>query len=128
MWCATAVMTSITSSQGGRKFYEVPKDPSGRVPSQGPQEGADDPSQLASYVRGQILGRDTGFEGPFGKRRITYCDYVASGRSLKFVEDYLMEQVLPHYGNTHTTTSVTSTQTTLFRHEARDIVRCVPKQ
>ncbi|KAH9373373.1 hypothetical protein HPB48_018426 [Haemaphysalis longicornis] len=30
------------------------------------------------------------------------------------------------YGNTHTTTSVTALQTTLFRHEARDIVRaCV---
>ena len=27
------------------------------------------------------------------------------------------------YGNTHTTTSVTSLQTTLYRHEARDIVR-----
>ena len=32
-------------------------------------------------------------------------------------------EVLPLYGNTHTTTSVTSLQTTLFRHEARDIFR-----
>ena len=32
-------------------------------------------------------------------------------------------QVLPMYGNTHTTTSVTSLQSTLYRHEARDIVR-----
>ena len=32
-------------------------------------------------------------------------------------------EVLPFYGNTHTTTSVTSLQTTLFRHEARDIFR-----
>ena len=31
--------------------------------------------------------------------------------------------MLPFYGNTHTTTSVTSLQTTLFRHEARDIFR-----
>ena len=35
----------------------------------------------------------------------------------------LWTQVLPVYGNTHTTTSVTSLQTTLYRHEARDIVR-----
>ena len=34
-----------------------------------------------------------------------------------------MQEVLPVYGNTHTTTSVTSLQTTLFRHEARDIIR-----
>ena len=35
------------------------------------------------------------------------------------IEDYIRKQVLPLYGNTHTTTTVTSLQTTLFRHEAR---------
>ena len=40
-------------------------------------------------------------------------------RSLTFIEDYIRGQVLPHYGNTHTTTTVTSLQTTLYRHEAR---------
>lgn len=40
-------------------------------------------------------------------------------RSLTFIEDYIRRQVLPHYGNTHTTTTVTSLQTTLYRHEAR---------
>ena len=63
------------------------------------------------------------FKGPFGQRKITYCDYIASGRSLKFIEDFISDEVLPHYGNTHTTTSVTSLQTTLYRHEARDILR-----
>ena len=32
-------------------------------------------------------------------------------------------EVLPVYGNTHTTTSVTALQSTLYRHEARDLVR-----
>lgn len=36
---------------------------------------------------------------------------------------FVRSEVLPFYGNTHTTTSVTSLQTTLFRHEARDIFR-----
>ena len=31
--------------------------------------------------------------------------------------------MLPLYGNTHTTTSATSLQTTLFRDEAREIIR-----
>ena len=44
---------------------------------------------------------------------------VSCFRSLTFIEDYIREQVLPHYGNTHTTTTVTSLQTTLYRHEAR---------
>ncbi len=33
--------------------------------------------------------------------------------------------MLPFYGNTHTTTTVTALQTTLYRHEARDIIRSV---
>ncbi|KAK7474251.1 hypothetical protein BaRGS_00034494, partial [Batillaria attramentaria] len=52
-----------------------------------------------------------------------YLDYIASGRALSFLEDFIRDEVLPEYGNTHTTTSVTSLQTTLFRHEARDIIR-----
>ncbi|XP_067949902.1 uncharacterized protein [Watersipora subatra] len=57
---------------------------------------------------------------------VLYADYVASGRSLKFLEDYIAKEVLPAYGNTHTTTSVTGFQSTLYRHEARSIVRdCV---
>jgi len=33
------------------------------------------------------------------------------------------QQILPYYGNTHTTSTVTSLQSTLFRHEARDLIR-----
>ncbi len=40
-------------------------------------------------------------------------------RSLEMIEEYIRKQVLPLYGNTHTTTTVTSLQTTLYRHEAR---------
>ncbi|KAE9540014.1 hypothetical protein AGLY_005266 [Aphis glycines] len=54
---------------------------------------------------------------------VVYCDYAASGKSLQFIEDYILKEVLPVYGNTHTTTNVTSLQSTLYRHEARDIVR-----
>lgn len=46
---------------------------------------------------------------------VVYCDYTASGRSLQFIEDYILKEVLPLYGNTHTTTTITSMQSTLFR-------------
>ena len=40
-------------------------------------------------------------------------------RPLSFIEDYIRTEVMPCYGNTHTTTSITSRQTTFFREEAR---------
>ncbi|KAL1110422.1 hypothetical protein AAG570_007953, partial [Ranatra chinensis] len=54
---------------------------------------------------------------------VVYCDYTASARALKFIEEYITNEVLPYYGNTHTTTTITSMQSTLFRQEARDIIR-----
>lgn len=54
---------------------------------------------------------------------MVYCDYTASGRALEFLEDFIQREVLPRYGNTHTKTTLTSLQTTLYRDEARDIVR-----
>ena len=47
-------------------------------------------------------------------------------RSLKFIEEYITREVLPSYGNTHTTTSFTSRQSTHFREEARySHVQCI---
>nr|CAD7605906.1 unnamed protein product [Timema genevievae] len=54
---------------------------------------------------------------------VVYCDYTASGRSLQFIEDYILREVLPCYGNTHTTTSITSLQSTLYSLEMRYLRR-----
>ncbi len=43
----------------------------------------------------------------------------SSLRPLSFIEEYLRDEVMPSYGNTHTTTSITSRQTTYYREEAR---------
>ena len=53
------------------------------------------------YLRRQIVGIDSAFDTPFGRRLMVYCDYTASGRCLVFVERYL--QTLQRvYANTHT--------------------------
>ncbi|KAF3421132.1 hypothetical protein E2986_02676 [Frieseomelitta varia] len=54
---------------------------------------------------------------------VVYCDYTASGRSLQFLEEYVAKDVLPYLGDTRASTSICSLQSSLFRHEARDIVR-----
>lgn len=82
--------------------------------------GMDD---LVGVIRDSIIGRNTAVETPFGLKRLTYADYTASGRSLEFIEDYIRNNVLPMYANTHTETSGTGLQTTRFREEARAIIR-----
>jgi selenocysteine lyase/cysteine desulfurase len=78
---------------------------------------------LVEMIRESVVGKDTAVETPFGLRRVTYADYTASGRSLSFIEDYIRNQVLPLYANTHTETSGTGLQTTQFREDARGIIR-----
>lgn len=51
-----------------------------------------------------------------------YADWVASSRPITFIEDYVREEVMPTYANTHTTSSAFGHQTSLFREEARMII------
>ncbi|XP_039262211.2 uncharacterized protein LOC120338299 [Styela clava] len=82
-----------------------------------------DKENLLKFIEKDIIGRDAIFDGPFGPRKVLYCDYVASGKALHSIENFMMKQVSPMYANTHTTTTVTSSQTTSFRKEAKEIIR-----
>jgi selenocysteine lyase/cysteine desulfurase len=79
--------------------------------------------ELIELIRSSVIGEDEAVEGPFGRRRVTYADYTASGRSVSFIEDFIRDAVLPLYANTHSESSGTGRQTTRFREDARRIVR-----
>ncbi|MDB4959554.1 MAG: Cysteine desulfurase [Myxococcales bacterium] len=79
-------------------------------------------TRLIETIRASIIGDDHALEGPYGLRRVTYADYTASGRSLTFIEEFILDEVMPLYANTHTETSGTGRQTTQFRQDARDII------
>ena len=82
-----------------------------------------DKDALLRLVRDSVIGEDHVMQTPYGARRVTYADYTASGRALSFIEEFIRDQVLPSYANTHTESSGTGLQTTRLREDARAIIR-----
>lgn len=83
-------------------------------------------TQLEQYFqqfRKNIIGIDQEFESPFGKQKIVYTDWTASGRLYRPIEEKMMNQFGPFVANTHTETSITGTAMTMAYHEARHIIK-----
>ncbi|XP_059431502.1 uncharacterized protein LOC132165005 [Corylus avellana] len=81
------------------------------------------PEEKLSWVRSQIIGGEAEIDSPSGKRRLTYADHTATGRSLLYIENFITHNVLPFYGNTHTCDSYVGDRTTKLVHEASNYIK-----
>ena len=70
-----------------------------------------------------LIGHHAIISGPLGNRPLLYADYVASGRALRQIEDFVLTELLPFYANSHTEASYVGGFMTNLRREARDILR-----
>lgn len=75
------------------------------------------------FLRQSVIGENWPVHTPFGIKPLVYADHTASGRCLSLIEQFIQEQVMPYYGNTHTETSQTGRQTTFLREQSRRIIR-----
>ena len=73
-------------------------------------------------VRNAIIGQNFVFQTPYGNRLLLYVDYTASGRSIKFIEQFLIK-IQREYANTHTEDAVTGRHMTKILHQAEVLIK-----
>ena len=66
-----------------------------------------------------LIGEGVMIPGLNGDVPLVYADYVASGRAMRQVEDFIAEKVLPFYANSHTEASYCGQYVTRLRRAAR---------
>ena len=79
--------------------------------------------QYFQQFRKNIIGIDQEFVSPFGRKKIIYTDWTASGRLYRPIEEKLMNAFGPFVANTHTETTVSGTAMTKAYHHARNIIK-----
>lgn len=73
-------------------------------------------------LRDGVIGEGRMIPGPDGAKPLLYADYIASGRALRQVEDFILDEVLPFYANSHTEGSFCGGFSTRLREAARALI------
>lgn len=83
-------------------------------------------SSLEKYFkkfRKNIVGVDQKFRSPYGKKKIIYGDWIASGRLYHPIENKITNKLGPFVGNTHTETSETGIRMTHAYHRSHQLIK-----
>jgi selenocysteine lyase/cysteine desulfurase len=83
------------------------------------------PDHLEEYFqsfRSQVIGINQEFDSPYGKKKIIYADWVASGRLYRPIEQKISEVFGPFMANTHTESNITSLMMTGIYKQSKKII------
>jgi len=83
-------------------------------------------SELEQYFkafRDNIIGIDLEFDSPYGKQKMIYTDWTASGRLYGPIEQKMINDFGPYVANTHTETTESGTAMTIAYHKAKHIIK-----
>lgn len=79
--------------------------------------------QYFKPFKNNTIGENTTYETPYGKKKIVYADWLASGRLYAPIEKKIQEDFGPFVANTHTETSETGTRMTQSYHHAQHVIK-----
>lgn len=77
---------------------------------------------FSKFKENTIGGKHT-FESVYGKQKLLYADWVASGRLYAPIEDIMLNKVGPMIANTHSFSSQTGKASTFAYQQAREIIK-----
>ncbi|MFD1602850.1 aminotransferase class V-fold PLP-dependent enzyme [Flavobacterium artemisiae] len=76
-----------------------------------------------SEFRKNTIGVNHNFESVYGKQKLLYADWVASGRLYIPIEDVMLNKIGPMIANTHSFSSQTGKASTYAYQHAREIIK-----
>lgn len=76
-----------------------------------------------SPFRENVIGYHEEFNSPYGRKRIYYADWIASGRLYRPIEEKITNAFGPYVANTHTETNTTGTMMTKSYQHAHEYIK-----
>src|SRR3954451_20691761 len=84
------------------------------------------PETLEEYFqpfRSHVIGLNQEFDSPFGKKKIIYADWTASGRLYQPIAQKISGELGAFMANTHTESNITSLMMTGLYKQSKKIIK-----